>query len=186
MKSSQGRQMVFLFLLGAFISFTVAQLDSQAAVFVKIDGIDGESTDANHADWIDVLSWSWGMTNDPSPSGQLTLGDMVLVKEFDKSTPKLHQSLCSGAMIPAVTVTIEFVSSNNPGEAKFMEYKLKNVLITSIRPGGVSKAGTAEDIPLEEITLNYTEIEWTYTKLDSTGLVVEQVSGSCSKPTGKQ
>ena len=28
--------------------------------FLKIDGIDGESQDDKHKDWIEVLSFSWG------------------------------------------------------------------------------------------------------------------------------
>lgn len=31
-------------------------------MFIKIDGIKGESTDDKHKDEIDVLSWSWGMS----------------------------------------------------------------------------------------------------------------------------
>jgi type VI secretion system secreted protein Hcp len=31
-------------------------------MFLKVDGIEGESQDEKHAKEIDVLSWSWGMS----------------------------------------------------------------------------------------------------------------------------
>ena len=37
--------------------------------FLKIDGIPGESTDVNHKDEIDVLSWSWGVTQTGGSGG---------------------------------------------------------------------------------------------------------------------
>lgn len=33
-----------------------------ADIFIKIDGIAGESQDATHPDEIEVLSWSWNVT----------------------------------------------------------------------------------------------------------------------------
>ena len=39
------------------------------AVFLKLDGIEGESRDARHAKEIDVTSWSLGVTNAGSGHG---------------------------------------------------------------------------------------------------------------------
>ena len=33
---------------------------AQADYFLKIPGVDGESTDAGHKNEIEILSWSWG------------------------------------------------------------------------------------------------------------------------------
>jgi type VI secretion system secreted protein Hcp len=38
--------------------------------FLKIDGIPGESTDSKHKDEIDVLSWSWGETQETAPPSE--------------------------------------------------------------------------------------------------------------------
>jgi type VI protein secretion system component Hcp len=35
-------------------------------MFIKIDSVDGETQDSKHKKEIDVLSWSWGMTNSGS------------------------------------------------------------------------------------------------------------------------
>lgn len=37
-------------------------------MFLKIDGIPGESTDARHRDEIDVLSYNWGESQPPTAS----------------------------------------------------------------------------------------------------------------------
>ena len=39
-------------------------------MFIKIDGIKGESADDKHKEEVDVLSWSWGM----SQSGSAHMG----------------------------------------------------------------------------------------------------------------
>ena len=39
-------------------------------MFLKIEGVDGESRDDKHAGEIDVLAWSWGMTQ----SGSMHVG----------------------------------------------------------------------------------------------------------------
>lgn len=40
--------------------------------FIKFDGIDGESLDAKHKNWVDVLSFSWGVSQPHAVSGQFT------------------------------------------------------------------------------------------------------------------
>lgn len=32
-------------------------------MFLKLEGISGESKDSSHKGEIDILAWSWGMTN---------------------------------------------------------------------------------------------------------------------------
>ena len=38
-------------------------------MFLKLAGIEGESTDAKHKGEIDVLAWSWGLSDPASPVG---------------------------------------------------------------------------------------------------------------------
>ncbi|MCC7212711.1 MAG: type VI secretion system tube protein Hcp, partial [Candidatus Brocadia sp.] len=47
-------------------------------------------------------------------------------------------------------------------KVKYMEYKLSNCIISSVRPGGSS--GGAETLPLEEVAFNFGKIEWSYTQ----------------------
>lgn len=130
-------------------------------IFVKIGDIKGESNDASHKDWVDVLSYSHGMTNMGSEthggeSGKPSHEDFVIVKKLDKSSPKLYEALNTGEHIPEVR--IELIRK---GEAKqkFMEYKLTDVLITSTKIEG----DTSETAPVEQVSFSYSKIEWIYT-----------------------
>ena len=35
-------------------------------IYLKLDGLDGESLDEDHKDWIEVQNWSWGVDNPAS------------------------------------------------------------------------------------------------------------------------
>lgn len=136
--------------------------------FIKIDDIPGDSTDENHPDEIEILSYSHSVSQQIGGSrsgggaatgGRADHGDFCIVKELDSSTPKLNLACCDGTHIPNVMITL-----CRSGQTKnaFMTYKLGHVAVTSIRPGG-SGGG---DMPLEEVTLNYGKIEWEYKQTD--------------------
>ena len=66
-----------------------------ADAFLKVDGIDGESTDANHTNWIELTSFSTGMSQPVSTSSatggrtaeRVNIGDIVVTKTVDKASP---------------------------------------------------------------------------------------------------
>jgi type VI secretion system secreted protein Hcp len=65
-------------------------------IFLKLDGVVGESKDNVHSKKIDVLSWSWGMANSGSAhvgggagSGKVNVQDVSHCKYIDSSSPKL-------------------------------------------------------------------------------------------------
>lgn len=72
-----------------------------AAVFAKYDGIDGESTDAGHKDWIDVLSWSWELD-------QNCRHVVSIEKPVDAATPKIQQAIVDETL--TVRGIIELIS----------------------------------------------------------------------------
>ena len=65
-------------------------------IFAKIGDIKGESADAKHKDEIEVLSFSWGVTNAASSvagggggAGRATFQDLSIVHTIDKASPRL-------------------------------------------------------------------------------------------------
>jgi type VI secretion system secreted protein Hcp len=138
--------------------------EAEAAAYLKFDGVDGEATDQDHKDWINLLSFSHSITRDDTSSGSTrtrasaTLGDVVVVKELDKSSPKIAESALVGKTFPK----IEFHLTSSAGT--YLQYELKNVMVTSY-----SISGDADDRPTEEISLNFEEIKVTYTEMDSQG-----------------
>jgi type VI secretion system secreted protein Hcp len=136
--------------------------------FLKIDGVPGESTDAKHADWIELLSFSHGMSQTASSvvssaggatGGRVNMQDFSVVKHLDKASPKLAELCCTGKHIP--TIKIELCRAGGD-KLKYMEYKLTNSIVSSVRPGGASQGG--DEVPLEEVNFNFGKIEWTYIK----------------------
>jgi type VI secretion system secreted protein Hcp len=134
--------------------------------FLKIDGIPGESTDEKHKDWIDVLSYGFGIqqpaTVSASTSGAATAGrahfqDFSVTKPSDRASPKLALACADGTHIKAVTLELCRAGGD---KAKYMEYKLTNCIVSSYHDGG--SAGGAESGPIEAISFNYGKIEWTY------------------------
>ena len=65
--------------------------------------------------------------------------------------------------IGLATVTMELCRAGGDKQ-KYMEYKMSDVIISSVRPGGSAKSD--DPLPLEEVSFAYGKIEWTYTEMD--------------------
>jgi type VI secretion system secreted protein Hcp len=136
--------------------------------FLKIDGIPGESTDDKHKDWIEILSFSSGVTQATSGSASTGGGataqradfaDFSIVKTLDKASPKIFKACADGTHVKVITIELCRAGGD---KLKYMEWKLSNAIISSYRPGGSSHGGEA--LPLEEVSFNYGKIEVAYTQ----------------------
>jgi type VI secretion system secreted protein Hcp len=146
--------------------------------FLKIDVIPGESLDAKHKDWIEVLSFSWGVSQPHSSSGQFTghvvPEDFTFTHAVDKSSPKLMLACAEGDAINEVDVAFRKAGSGGGG-IDYLKYSFFDVFFSSVRPGGQSVAQQLkiEDaLPFEEVTFTYGKVEINYQQLDSRGRLV--------------
>ena len=138
--------------------------------YIKIGDIKGESTEPDHKDWINLLSVSQGVSRSVpvGASGSTrqrssaTLEDIVLVKELDKSTPKLVESICKGTNFAEVQIHLT-TSSEGEKRIPYMVWTLSNARVTSYSVSGSTDGGT---VPTESLSINYEEIKWTYDELD--------------------
>lgn len=138
--------------------------------FLKIDGIPGDSTDAAHQGWIEILSYRHGIEQ-PTSRSQSAGGarsseranhdPFVIVKELDIATCLLERNVCNGANIP--TITLELCRATG-SKQKYMQYKLTDSIVTFVRPRGDCAADG--QLPSEEVGFSYSKIEWTYTDTD--------------------
>jgi len=135
-------------------------------IFLNVDGIPGESLDAKHDEWIDVISFSHGISQPTSASTttrtaeRSTHEDFTIVKELDKSSPKLALACCNGDHITEVIIEVCRVDTSD----KYMRYTLTDVIVSSISQNGSSQGEVAR--PIEEISLRYGRIDWSYTEID--------------------
>ena len=157
-----------LTLLLACGCFTVSNLKLHAAAvdyFLKIDGIDGESQAIQHPGEINVLNFSWGVSNPSAISGGgsgQTAGvpkfsDILITLSLDKSSPKLMLACAQGKHIPTVTLTGSLSISGKPTD--YYQITLTDCVISSFQTGGSSDGGN----PTQSISVSYATIEYSYT-----------------------
>lgn len=135
--------------------------------FLKIDGIPGESTDDKHKDWIEVMSYSSGVSQmgsgDRSTGGSATSGrcnhqDFSIVKSLDKASPTLDLKCSDGSHIKKVALELCLATGT---KQKYMEYIMEDVIISSVSVGGGGGG-----LPTESVTFNYGKITWNYIQTD--------------------
>lgn len=145
-----------LAILFALIGARAASVD----YFLKIDGIEGESTADGHKGEIEIQSFSWGVTRSPGSSSPV-LVDISVAKGIDKSSTKLMEVCARGQHIPKAVLTCRKAG----GGADYYKVTLENVLISSYQTGGSS----SDVVPTDQISFNFTKIEFEYQPLDAAG-----------------
>lgn len=139
-------------------------------MFLNIEGeIKGESKDSSHKDEIDVLAWSWGMSNSGSfhmggggGSGKANFQDLAVTKFVDQASPILMLYCSNGDHFSKATLTVR-KAGKKPLE--YIIITMENVLITSVATGGSG----GEDRLTENVTLNFEKVEVKYTEQKDTG-----------------
>jgi len=150
----------------AFLAFLLLTCTGHAAfdAFLKIEGVDGESTDSKHLKWIAVQSFAQGVAT-PSGTGAPSFTDLCLEKFMDKSSPLLEQNCAQGKRFPSATLDLVTADATR---VRFYQIVLSNVFVSSISASGGANDSSAK--PLEDICLNFSQINWIYTELDAGGV----------------
>ena len=148
----------------------ITTINTNAAGYIKFDGVDGESMAIGHEGWSDIMSFNQGIhqpggsaTGATRRRGSATFDDLVVVKELDKASPKLAESVATGRVYPLVVM--EMTARTDAGERTYYKYELKNVLVTSYQIG----SDNPDLLPMESFSLNFEEIKVTYTGLEFGG-----------------
>ena len=151
--------------------------DPGFTAYLKIDGVDGESQDANHKDWIDVLSFSYGLSNTSSSTGggggrasKVSFSELTVLTPIDKSMPLLFADSLDGKV--AKSAELDVVKGNG----EMIEYKLSDVIVTSVVDAGEG----GDSRPVEQIDLRYSAVEFDYTPLNSDGSPGQTISATAN------
>ena len=139
-------------------------------IFIKIAGIPGESKDHKHGGEIDVLAWSWGMSQSGyagmgggQGAGKVAVQDLSFTKYIDKSTPPLQLACCKGSHIDEATLVVRKAGGDNPVE--YMTITMQNIIVTSVSTGGSG----GEDRLTENVTLNFAKVKVKYVEQTEKG-----------------
>src|SRR5208283_1103406 len=130
-------------------------------MFLKLDGVDGESTDAKHKGEIDIHDWSWGLSAPAQTSGgasgaaagKVAIQAISIQKFLDLSSPTLLLFAAEGKRIPSGVLTCRHSTGG-----EFLVLKLTDALVTSV---AVGTSNTADRVA-ETVTLAFARIEFDY------------------------
>lgn len=156
-----------------FVAMMFFSSPVMGAAFIKLDGIDGESTDVNHDKWSDVLSVDHGFLFQETagekkkdlPSGEGEVRHLIITTEMDKAVIYIIGHLLRGE--PFLTAEIEFTATYGGARATYLRYVLHDVKVVSIHTNasGNDEAGP----PTVSYGLSFEKFDLIYTEYDDTG-----------------
>lgn len=143
--------------------------------FLKLGTVKGESQDdtfKGSSGWIDVLSFTYGVTQTGSASSQggLTAGkanfqDFTFTQKVHIGSPEIFLT-CSNGKVHEEAWFVARKAGETP--QVFLQIKMKNVLITSVTSQG---AGGPDEIPTETVSLTAEMLAVWYGKQDAKGKI---------------
>jgi type VI secretion system secreted protein Hcp len=146
-------------------------------MFLKLDDIAGDSVDdvkaapskKPHAGEMDILAWSWGMSQSASThfgsgggSGKANVQDLSLTKRIDKASPNLIKFCCTGKHFKEAILTVR-KAGDTPVE--YFVIKMSDVIVSSVSTGGSG----GSDVLTENVSLNFSTFEVIFTEQDKKG-----------------
>ncbi len=143
--------------------------------FLKIKGIEGESSLNGY---IQVLGWSWGVaSNHPggvNRPGKVSVQDLSFVHHVDVASPKILQAGCEGQRFEQA-----WLVGQGDQAQPVMTMVMNDVGVTDLR----AQAGGADPVVVEQISLNFSKIEYSMVGADGQ-VVVAFCDGSVHQPPG--
>ena len=156
-------------------------------MFLDIEGeISGESQDKEHKGEIDVLAWSWGMSQSGSfhagggaGAGKANFQDISVTKWVDTASVPLMLYCSNGDHYPKATLTVR-KAGKKPLE--YLIITMTKVMVTSVSTGGSG----GEDKLTENVSLNFREVKVQYKeqKPDGTGDAEKMFEWNIAENTG--
>jgi type VI protein secretion system component Hcp len=144
-------------LLYAVVGISASSAYAASIYFLEIDGIKGESTDPRHKDWIDINSFSWGISSAASvgpgagaSSNKASLSPLSWTQNLDMSVPPVFGGVASGK--PYRRATLEVAKATGV----YFQMVFDDVILTSLNIDGVG------DMPGVSGALEYAKLTMTY------------------------
>lgn len=147
--------------------------------FLKLEGFDGGSTDDKHKGEIEILSFSFGVSNSGSiiggggggGAGVAQLSDFSFTAPNGQAGPKLFVACASGQHVKEGLITLR-KAGDKPVE--YLKIKLNDILISSYSVGGHEEG---EGNPFESFALNFAKVEIAYYPQNPDGSLGQPIVG---------
>ena len=132
-----------------------------ADYYLQITGIAGESKEAKHKDWIDVLSWSFGETNAGTAvtgggagAGKVQMSDFSFMKATSKASPKLFLACAQGQRMKEAKLSAVKAGAM---QQEYLSWTFSDVLISSYQT-----TGSGGDISMDSVSLAFSKVQVEY------------------------
>jgi type VI secretion system secreted protein Hcp len=136
--------------------------------FLKLE-LKGESKVKGHEEEIEILSWSWGLTQQGTMhrgsgggAGKVSVEDMTFTKFVDAASPGIALACCNGKHFPEATLTVRKAGEQ---PLDYLVITMTDVLVSAVQSGG----NKGDDLPVETFSLNFAKFKEAYQKQDAKG-----------------
>ncbi|CAN0622096.1 type VI secretion system secreted protein Hcp [Burkholderia multivorans] len=147
-----------------------------ADMFIKIDGISGESHDELHRSEIQIDSWRWKIAQQTAMNsgsgggaGKATINDLEFVHQIDRVSPNLMRYCLTGRHIPKAVPTAR---KSGGAPLDFLKITMENVIITEVM------TISAENSHYEHVKLSFARVTQVYTLQSSLGVSAGTITAS--------
>lgn len=139
-------------------------------MFLKLEPIKGESQDKSHSNEIDILSWSWGMSQTGTThltsgggAGKVSVQDLTFTHYVDLASSYLFQACTKGKHIEKGILTVRKAGGDDPLE--YIKITMEEVIVTNVHTGG----SMGEERLTENVTLNFRKFKYEYKEQQKEG-----------------
>ncbi|WP_233831646.1 Hcp family type VI secretion system effector [Paraburkholderia sp. ZP32-5] len=136
-------------------------------IFIKINGVTGESQNAAHPDEIEVLSWNWAITQPSSlhsgsggGAAKASASALHFMHSIDRASPILAGQCFQGKHIPEAVLTMSKANGTN---FDYLRITMNDVIISHVE----SAAGGG--LALEHVALSFARMKKEYVLQRATG-----------------
>lgn len=145
---------------------------AQGDLLLTVTDVRGESADKDLPDAIELFGWGYTASSvwDPNTGqtvGRVRMGELVVTKAVDISTPILIQFMVTNKLINDVKLINRKAGGNR--QEGFYRIELKGARVRSVVQKGMSTGATVLE---EVVTFGYKEITWLHTEQGSRGILV--------------
>jgi type VI secretion system secreted protein Hcp len=143
---------------------------AQVDYFLKIDGVESESTDDKHKGEIDCMSFSWGQVNTGTSghgagagAGKVQPQDFSFTKKLDKASPVLMNACATGQHFKKAVLTARKAGG---GQQEYLKITMEDLMVTSYQVGGSAEG---DPVPIDQVSVNFAKLEMSYKEQKSDG-----------------
>lgn len=156
------------------------------ALYMKLDGVEGECVVEGYEGWIDLMSMSFAGsqsvtigTGRGGGSGKVAMGDVMFTKICDKCSTDLVKKLALGQHY--ATVDIHATKATGAKPLPYFTVKLTHAMVSSMSFGG---AGGGNDVMTESGSLAYRQIDVEYKIQNEDGTEMGTTTAGYNVATG--